>query len=109
VGRVRGGFEAVALGERSCGAATVALAERRWQWQREERAEQRGWQNGWVNEMKRVGKREKGNARFPNPPYINQLTDEYRWAVPVSHVPHITDEYMPCHRRIYWADQSQNG
>jgi hypothetical protein len=34
------------------------------------------------------------------PPHIHQLTDEYRWAVPVSPAPHIfigchvTDEYM---------------
>jgi hypothetical protein len=39
-----------------------------------------GLQNGWANEMKHAGNREKGNTRFPDPPYIhwlNRLTDEY--------------------------------
>jgi hypothetical protein len=48
-------------------------------------------------------KGEKGNVSFPDPAYIRQLTDEYRWARTVRPAPHILvgSESKPTNISLY--------
>jgi hypothetical protein len=65
--------------------------------------------------------KKKRNGGFSNPAYIHRLTDEYRWARIIKHVPsifisevtpltnigHVYSSVTWLHRGIYGADQSQ--